>query len=1048
MKRIPQLIAIVLLGMLVVRVRNITPPPAVLSAPQYAPLVTTVTATRITNRAAPFIDGKLEAIWQQAGTVTFPNADSDCWSPDSSAYRAVDPSTFTIYYLHDDVNLYVAIETTDDTMVEGADYDQSADGLAGMAMATKDGGQHLFRLMWHREPLEECPTGPPIDRDDMVYSAEWLSGFDGTWNDNTDADTGYVFEFAVPLSGTLGLGGWAAGDAFRSNLVLVDHDNNPGKPYDDTETRFLKCWWGTDNAEDLSTPRWIILGDNAPLGPAGDNTQVTAVRIIPAAAPVMDGKLDDTIWQHANQLQFPNSAGASWTTSQARYNADDPSQYTLYFLHDDTYLYVGMETDDHKIESSAYDQASDGLISLVFENKTGTEDVRYATFWHELDIWETHPITFTDCDGTVKTSANIHFAEGPPRYPYATPHINWAPSITGTWNNNTDHDGGYTFEYRIPLSGTNSLGGYIAGDLIPANIVLVDHDSNPTGTYNVCAAHFKKFWWGFDGNEFYPPDSNGERRDIAPGNERYIVLDNGVPAGDDPPTLAPAARAARYIAKQQLGYSGLLRSYPTEMVAHTYDNAVALIALTDAGMYVEAQQLAEALIGAMEITGTQGFFYDAYNVVDKKVGQGTVSGTGPNTWAAFALAYYGKSVNDQNALDAADKVVQWLLNTLYDPADGGVLGGVCHPFGEQAGEHSGDTLFNFKSTEQVLDSWHLLRIMGYAAEANQVKSWLTADGKGWIETDPRVGDLCRQDQRFSTGTNAQCGQDMRLYLDPQSWGSIFTSMIGETGKASGALRAAEEHLHIITPLVSGFGDSCLPKDDVVWYGGTAQMIVAYMYNDQAISATHFLDEMRAVQNADGSWNHSSRTSDVTYYGGECNDYQSFHSVKPHIGETAWNYFALRDVNDGERLPYILSELPTTITKTVTPINAINNRERLTYGLTLSSKPGKQLHLYDPLTPGLTWLGFVGTAPGTLTFTAQALTGTVIMPATGKLTFSFIVQANLPAESFVLDQAEVQNTAYYYFDNQTMGLMIPSNTVTNTVMQLHGIYLPIVMRGSS
>jgi hypothetical protein len=872
---------------------------AMLSLPNSLPLKTStsVTATRITNRSAPFIDGVLEDIWRQsAGKVTFPT-DGGCWSPNLSEYSAADPSTFTVYYLHDDINLYIAVQTTDDRMVEGSDYDQNSDGLAGMTIQRKDSLTSTFRLMWYTDTVSSTVYGPPIDRDRMVYDAEWRRVFTGTWNDNSNIDNGYTFEFSIPLAdpvtGTLGLGGWTAGDMITTNLVLVDHDSKPGAPYTDTQANFRKCWWGSDTAENFNEPRWIILGADPPIGEPGDYKRITATRIISSAAPAIDGNLDDPIWQQAGQLRFPNSVGRSFTPglSQAAYNTDDSSSYMVYFLHDDVYLYVGVQSDDRKIEASDYDQASDGLISLVFEKKGILTDTRYSTFWYKLDQWSEPTFLITDCLGITRTNGRLHFHEGPPAYPYDTRNISWGPTITGTWNITSDLDGGYAFEYKIPLS---RMGGYTAGEAISANIVLVDHDNNPGKAYTETNTHFKKFWWGFDGNEFY---TGTVRRNIPPSEERYIFLDNETPYGDDGPALDPATKAIQYIAANQLEYSGLLRSFPDEMAAHTYDNAVALIALTDAGRKSEAQKLANALISVLETKDDEGFFYDSYNVVDKIVSQGTASGTGPNTWAAYALAYYGKTYCDTRTIDAAKKVTQWVINKLYD-SDGGIWGGICHPFEEQPGDHGGDEVFDFKSTEQVIDTWHLFRIMGQDSYTESVKLWLISNEKGWIETDPRIGNACQQNTRFSTGTNSQCGQDMRLYLDPQSWGSIVANIIGMPDKANGAIKAAEDHLRVDT----GFGDSCLPKDAVIWYGGTAQMIVAYIFNSNVISASHFLAEMSKVQNSDGSWNHSSADS-YEKYGEGCDFYESFHSSKPHIGETAWNYFALRDVTDGQKLPY-------------------------------------------------------------------------------------------------------------------------------------------------
>jgi uncharacterized protein (TIGR03437 family) len=341
------------------------------------------------------------------------------------------------------------------------------------------------------------------------------------------------------------------------------------------------------------------------------------------------------------------------------------------------------------------------------------------------------------------------------------------------------------------------------------------------------------------------------------------------------------------------------------MAAHTYDNAVVLIALTDADKRSEAQKLAYALINVMETRGDVGFFYDAYNVVDRRVSQGTNSGTGPSTWAAFALAFYGKTYGDENALNAAKRVARWLmekpnaqLDPLFDASDGGVWGGICHPFEERDRNHTGDVRFPFKSTEQVLDAWHLFRILDDKTNADRVKDWLTSRGKGWVETDNRVNDPCRQDKRFSTGLGEDLVQNLSLSLDTQSWGAIFAWMVGEFDKAEGAVKAAEKHMRVTAPVngqpVTGFNDTCWPKDNIVWYGGTAHMIAAYVYNGDLESASYYLGEMRKVQNSDGSWNHSSADSP-----------DGSHFAKPHIGETAWNYFALRNLNDGQRLPYLI-----------------------------------------------------------------------------------------------------------------------------------------------
>jgi len=95
---------------------------------------------------------------------------------------------------------------------------------------------------------------------------------------------------------------------------------------------------------------------------------------------------------------------------------------------------------------------------------------------------------------------------------------------------------------------------------------------------------------------------------------------------------------------------------------------------------------------------------------------------------------------------------------------------------------------------------------------------------------------------------------------------------------------------------------------------------------------------------------------------------------------------------------------------------------------------------------LMWQGFVGEAPGTLTYASGALTGTVDLLAFTPLTVAFAVRVDLPPESFVSEYAQVSNTAYYAFPDETMLLAHPSNTQVNIVRDVIGrIFLPLVLR---
>src|SRR5439155_18155944 len=108
-------------------------------------------------------------------------------------------------------------------------------------------------------PSPPAYVGPALDRGRIRFDGEWRCKIRGTWNNDSDTDAGYSCEISIPLNdppgpqgGPQGLGGWATGDFFRANFVIMDHDSNPDKSYNDASTNFAKFWWGSDNGNDLS----------------------------------------------------------------------------------------------------------------------------------------------------------------------------------------------------------------------------------------------------------------------------------------------------------------------------------------------------------------------------------------------------------------------------------------------------------------------------------------------------------------------------------------------------------------------------------------------------------------------------------------------------------------------------------------------------------------------------------------------------------------------------------------------------------------------------
>jgi len=140
-------------------------------------------------------------------------------------------------------------------------------------------------------------------------------------------------------------------------------------------------------------------------------------------------------------------------------------------------------------------------------------------------------------------------------------------------------------------------------------------------------------------------------------------------------------------------------------------------------------------------------------------------------------------------------------------------------------------------------------------------------------------------------------------------------------------------------------------------------------------------------------------------------------------------------------------LSPAVVKSATPVITVTNGGALVYQLFMHTDNNTTLRLYDPLDSHLTWQGFVGEAPGTLTYASSALTGTVDLLAFTPITVAFTVRVNLPPESFVSEYAQVSNTAYYAFPDETMLLAHPSNTQINIIVQHVGakVYLPLAAR---
>jgi hypothetical protein len=186
----------------------------------------------------------------------------------------------------------------------------------------------------------------------------------------------------------------------------------------------------------------------------------------------------------------------------------------------------------------------------------------------------------------------------------------------------------------------------------------------------------------------------------------------------------------------------------------------------------------------------------------------------------------------------------------------------------------------WKSCEHALDAWFAFtRIGGLEEEAEKVKQWLLQEA--WNQ----------QEQRFNRGEN-----DPVIATDCQSWGAIWLVFQGDQAKARQSLAFAEAHLATQDTfnghLMHGFpAQSSAPQ--VIWAEGTAQMVVAYAYVGMA-TPRDYLEELTSIQNADGSWNHSSQNLSQP---------EVWHSTMESVAGTCWTYFAICAKNEGLYVPF-------------------------------------------------------------------------------------------------------------------------------------------------
>jgi len=302
-----------------------------------------------------------------------------------------------------------------------------------------------------------------------------------------------------------------------------------------------------------------------------------------------------------------------------------------------------------------------------------------------------------------------------------------------------------------------------------------------------------------------------------------------------------AQAAANWLASQQKS-TGLLKSWQEEgsCVAHTYDQALALIVFADQGMWTEADALVDGLAA---IQNADGSWFKSRNCATLASIDGS-KWEGDIAWAIYAMSrYLNLGGTHTQAATALKKGADWLA-TRVSPADGCLV---------------------IDHTEGTIDAWWAFQAAGvnHASNAAKIKNCLLT-----YYWDNAMG-------HFKGGRNW-----WQPYLDNQTWGAAFLKAIGETTKAHRALSYARDVLRLPAQGGELFGFDGQAGPWSVWNEGTAQYIAV-----GGDGANDLVRELLAQQQNDGAM-----TGSPDEFNGGGVWTSRWHGVAP----TAWLYNALSD----------------------------------------------------------------------------------------------------------------------------------------------------------
>jgi len=354
-----------------------------------------------------------------------------------------------------------------------------------------------------------------------------------------------------------------------------------------------------------------------------------------------------------------------------------------------------------------------------------------------------------------------------------------------------------------------------------------------------------------------------------------------------------------------------------------YDNALVLLAFLARGNNDDLRRagiLADAFVYAMNNDRyyTDGRLRNAYmsgDLIDHLTRKARIPGwwdsidkkwyedefqvstyTGNLAWVMIALLNYYKKVEEEQYLDAAITLGEWIERETKDArCAGGYTGGYKGWEPKPTAEHpEGQTKIEWKSTEHNIDVYVAFMLL-YEITGDETWEGRALHAKNFVEAM-----WSGSESHFWTGTyddgctinktNDPNDPDnpikINIPLDIQAWALMaFDSY-------NSALNWAENNCYIEHHSFKGF-DFNNDKDGV-WFEGTAQMAVAYQINRENSKSDSYIEEIRKAQTS--ATNDNGKGIVAACHDGVTTGFDWEYFNRLHIGATAWYIFAERGHN--------------------------------------------------------------------------------------------------------------------------------------------------------